>query len=280
MLPTPVLTRGIHTIQLTRGHTERTLWRRTCTLHIERIEWELDFMLWGDAIFILFLNSNNNKKKLHITCWSDCSSQSSRTQSKLPLVLCLTTFAQPSKKGKKHGLYKTVVSFSVDRSRFRCASHQVYASSTPALKYCVIPLNLLPHRVPFIAVDARQKNSENTENVRNTTFLNISLVSFLHLSIRKSRSQSVTVQTGFTGAEVKGWMDECCWFGIKCQWSVTQGEIVCCPFHERTDPQNRCVSWWLLVSMFCTEMPEHADWWLSQFFCICLTDRSYTERSI
>lgn len=75
------------------------------------------------------------------------------------------------------------------------------------MKYCIIPLNLQRYRVPLIAVDAREKNSEYNENVRNTTFLNISSVSFLHLSIQKSTSQSVTVQTGFTGAEVKGWMD-------------------------------------------------------------------------
>lgn len=52
-----------------------------------------------------------------------------------------------------------------------------------------------------------KKKSECSENVRNTSFLNISSVSFLHLSIGKSTSLSVTVQTGFTGAEVKGGRD-------------------------------------------------------------------------
>lgn len=73
--------------------TQNALWRRTHILQIERTS--RNRTLCYEALLYFLIFESNKKKTLHITYWSDCSSQNSRSQSKFPVVLCLTNFASP-----------------------------------------------------------------------------------------------------------------------------------------------------------------------------------------
>lgn len=78
--------------------------------------------------------------------------------------------------------------------------------------------------------------------MRNTIFLSSVLVFYPCLFILKGMSRG----TVWNSSESRGEStDECCWFGIKCQWTVMQGEIVWCPLLIRTYLQSLCC-WWLI----------------------------------